>query len=255
MTINFKPKRTAPLVLRFGRNTAGRDLLVGDIHGHFSKLQAALDAVGFDPSAGDRLFSVGDLVDRGPESMLALEWVHRPWFHAVAGNHEDFAIRWPNGHMEAGNYAANGGAWNIANDPVTQRDFALAFADLPVAMELDTAAGLLGIVHADCPGSSWSDFVGALISPGLSNAERERLIDWAQWSRSRIKGATSTPLAVSGVRAVVVGHTPLTRPTWLANVLYIDTGAWLPGPHGDGEFCLIDAETLRAAEQPSTLRW
>ena len=44
-------------------NLRGRDLAVGDIHGHFQRLQQCLDAVGFDPAV-DRLFSVGDLVDR-----------------------------------------------------------------------------------------------------------------------------------------------------------------------------------------------
>ncbi|MBP5140546.1 serine/threonine protein phosphatase, partial [Pseudomonas chlororaphis] len=45
---------------RFELNTAGRDFAVGDIHGYFTKLQAALDAIGFNPAV-DRLFSVGDL--------------------------------------------------------------------------------------------------------------------------------------------------------------------------------------------------
>jgi ABC-type dipeptide/oligopeptide/nickel transport system permease subunit len=33
---------------RFGRNHAGRDLIVGDIHGHYTRLVAALSAIGFD---------------------------------------------------------------------------------------------------------------------------------------------------------------------------------------------------------------
>lgn len=97
------------LFKKFQMNAAGRDLIVGDVHGHFTKLQAALDAVGFNP-AEDRLFSVGDLVDRGPECDQALEWLAKPWFHAVSGNHEDMAIRWPKGFMDAGTYAMNGGA-------------------------------------------------------------------------------------------------------------------------------------------------
>lgn len=52
-------------------NRRGRDIAVGDVHGHFQRLQQALDAVGFDPAI-DRLFSVGDLVDRGPDSEQAL---------------------------------------------------------------------------------------------------------------------------------------------------------------------------------------
>jgi hypothetical protein len=43
---------------RFARNTQGRDFAVGDIHGCFSKLDAALCQVRFSP-VHDRLFAVG----------------------------------------------------------------------------------------------------------------------------------------------------------------------------------------------------
>jgi serine/threonine protein phosphatase 1 len=56
-----------PRVQRFVLNATGRDFAVGDIHGCFSALEAALRHVGFSPDS-DRLFSVGDLVDRGSES-------------------------------------------------------------------------------------------------------------------------------------------------------------------------------------------
>ena len=84
--------RTAPAMPRFAQNTVGRDFAVGDIHGCFTELQRGLEAIGFDPST-DRLFSVGDLVDRGPESHLALQWLHKPWFHAICGNHDFMAWR------------------------------------------------------------------------------------------------------------------------------------------------------------------
>lgn len=229
--------QTGPLVRRFARNPLGRDLIVGDIHGCFIRLDAALAAIGFDP-ARDRLFSVGDLVDRGPESDQALEWLARPWFHAVSGNHEDFAIRWPNGFMDPGNYVSNGGAWNVSNPPDVQRDFAAAFAALPVAIELQTERGLVGIVHADVPGPSWPAFVEALESPALSKGARERLIDQAQWSRDRIDKLFRDEVA--GVLAVVVGHTPVDVATTLGNVHFIDTKGWR-----DGQFTLLDAHTLR----------
>ena len=58
--------------LKVPRNALGRDFAVGDVHGCFTRLQQGLDQLGFDPTR-DRLFSVGDLVDRGPEceSVLA----------------------------------------------------------------------------------------------------------------------------------------------------------------------------------------
>lgn len=226
-------------VRRFAQNKLGRDLIVGDIHGHFTRLQAALDAVGFDP-ARDRLFSVGDLVDRGPESDQALDWLARPWFAAVAGNHEDMAIRWPNGHMDPGNYVANGGGWNVSNPPAVQREFSEAFAALPIAMELETSGGLVGIVHADCPFSNWSDFVTSLEDEALSKSMMERIVDAAQWSRERITSLDDG--IVDEVRAVVVGHTPMERATTLGNVHYIDTMGWR-----SGHFTILDAATLRQA--------
>lgn len=93
-------------VQRFERNTTGRDLIVGDIHGCFTKLQAALDAVGFDRTV-DRLFSVGDLVDRGPESDQVLNWLGQPWFHAVMGNHEQMAVMYHAGELTDADAAAD----------------------------------------------------------------------------------------------------------------------------------------------------
>lgn len=226
------------MIRHFSRNTAGRDFIVGDIHGCFSRLQARLDHIGFDPKC-DRLFSVGDLVDRGPESNSALEWLEKPWFHAVAGNHEDMAIRWPNGHMQASHYTANGGGWNVRNTPEVQRQISEAFANLPVAIELETAGGIVGIVHADCPFPSWQHFSNALQDPDLSKGARGSVIDKAQWSRKRITEMDRT--GVEGVRAVVVGHTPLKQPVILGNVYHIDTGAVFQGH----DFTILDAETLQ----------
>ena len=61
-------------IQRFTRNTTGRDLIVGDIHGCFGRLANALTLIDFDP-ARDRLFSVGDLVDRGPDSRQVTDWL------------------------------------------------------------------------------------------------------------------------------------------------------------------------------------
>ena len=74
-------------VKHFALNTAGRDFVVGDIHDCFSELQAKLDNLDFDEDV-DRLFSVGDLIDRGAESRRSLEWLDKPWFHAVRGTRE-----------------------------------------------------------------------------------------------------------------------------------------------------------------------
>lgn len=236
----------APLVRRFGLDARGRDLIVGDIHGGFSRLQARLDAVGFNPDAGDRLFSVGDLVDRGPESDAVLDWLDRPWFHPVLGNHEQMALRYTLGEQDEAEYAANGGGWFLHSSEARRDEIARRLAGLPVAIELATPGGTVGIVHADCPAEVWSDFIDALES---SHDEEflTGLVESALWSRDRCLGWCEDE--VEGVRAVVVGHTAMMRWLTLGNVIYIDTGAWMDDQARD--FCLLDAGTLRPVnEQP-----
>lgn len=236
------------MIKHFAQNTAGRDLIVGDVHGCFSRLQAHLDALAFNPEV-DRLFSVGDLVDRGPESELCLEWLAKPWFHAVKGNHEDMACMYALGHLDVHMYNMNGGAWMIGRPPAERMEYAAALAALPIAMEVETTDGLVGIVHADCPFPSWQDFTVSLADKGLSSDMRDAITEAALWSRERITAMEHE--SVAGVRAVVVGHTPVERFTSLGNVLYIDTGAVFRGR----DFTILDLSTLRPVGGTKTLEW
>lgn len=235
----------SPLVRRFARNERGHDLIVGDIHGCFDKLQARLKAVGFDPGAGDRLFSVGDLVDRGPQSDQVLDWLDRPWFHPVLGNHEQMALLWTAGELDEDNYIANGGEWFLRSSPARRREIVHRLCGLPVAIELATARGMVGIVHADCPAEVWADFTEALESDPDEDF-LEGLVETALWSRERCFSLCEDE--VEGVRAVVVGHTTLAQRTRLGNVIHIDTGAWIEDE--DRNFCLLDAATLRPVSVP-----
>ena len=224
---------------RFEINTVGRDFAVGDIHGHFTRLQTALDAVNFAPTV-DRLFSVGDLIDRGPESDQVLDWLDKSWFHAVRGNHEQMVIEsWRRDPVGNGNikqaHLENGGAWLYGRSSVEIDCYVAMLADLPIAIEVVTSAGLVGIVHADCPFPSWDTLRGALTDKdtGFRNVEAV-----CQWSRTRITEERHN--GVSNIRAVIVGHTPVRQPAVLGNVYHIDTGAWM-----GGHFTLIDMTTLQ----------
>ena len=64
------------------KNIKGRDFVVGDIHGHYDLLKTELKTVGFDKQK-DRLFSVGDIIDRGPKSEECLTLLDQPWFFMV----------------------------------------------------------------------------------------------------------------------------------------------------------------------------
>ncbi|WP_167670710.1 metallophosphoesterase [Allopusillimonas ginsengisoli] len=79
------------LHIKIPANTRGRDFIIGDLHGCLDLLEAEMDRHQFDPDA-DRMLSVGDLADRGPDAMGCLRLLNQPWFHAVRGNHEDMLL-------------------------------------------------------------------------------------------------------------------------------------------------------------------
>lgn len=62
---------------------------IGDVHGSFATLQLLLRRIAFDPKA-DRLWFVGDLVNRGEGSLAMLRWAlaHDERIVAVLGNHD-----------------------------------------------------------------------------------------------------------------------------------------------------------------------
>jgi serine/threonine protein phosphatase 1 len=218
-------------VQKFARNVSGRDFVVGDIHGCFDALRLAMAGSGFDEGR-DRLFSVGDLVDRGPSSEEAVDWIAQPWFHAVRGNHEQMAIGVAAGRHDQANYERNGGGWFLALDNYRQQLTAQAFETLPIAIEIDHQVGRIGIVHADIWGGSWDEFTTE-IAGELSNSRRHKMAEVALWSRSRIQALDDT--GISDLFALFVGHTPVKAPLVLGNVAYIDTGAVF----GNG-LCMID---------------
>ena len=62
---------------------------IGDIQGCHASLMALLERIRFDPKR-DRLWLVGDLVNRGPDSLAVLRWAlaHEKRVVCVLGNHD-----------------------------------------------------------------------------------------------------------------------------------------------------------------------
>ncbi|MGX1201092.1 serine/threonine protein phosphatase 1 [Marinobacter sp. MBR-105] len=206
-------------------NQQGIDWVVGDIHGHLSELMAALDSSGFNAQR-DRLFSVGDLIDRGPDSHGVLDLLfvpegQRQWFFPVRGNHEQLMIDAIDGDVaDRLNWIRNGGQWGLDIDP---GDLQMIVEDklrhLPLAIEVPCSDRTVGIVHADVSSGVWGRF-----SPVND-----------LWSRSRFGGARARGPRVEGVDVVVVGHCVLDSVTCHQNVVGIDTGVYRP----DGRLTLM----------------
>lgn len=230
-------------VLRLAQNTKGRDLVVGDIHGMFSMLNEALKAIGFKPGI-DRLISVGDLVDRGPESHVVADWLACDWFFTALGNHDaQYAMEarralFQKEHGARAIDPASKYEWIcnpfdtwyldlLSNDERNAVFSALYHKTYP-AIEIETAGGLVGVVHAAVPyGYNWESMRISM------NNQDFGVIHRAIWERDfAYLAQDETPIdeslfAVPDVLHVFHGHTvhPDCIHYSLANRHHIDTGA------------------------------
>lgn len=212
-------------------NPRGRDFVVGDLHGHLAALHDALGRQDFDPGR-DRLFSVGDLIDRGPDSPGCAALLGEPWFHAVRGNHEDMLLRVLAGEVLLLDvWRQNGGGWALEGwEPnAAARAAGALCARMPWAITLEHRSGRrFGICHAQCPVADWGD----IASVAHDEERRQEML----WGRSRIARAHAPP--VTGIDCTIHGHTVVRTPLRRANALFIDTGVFLPG----GALTLLDLD-------------
>lgn len=211
------------MIKKLKKNTVGTDYFVGDIHGCYDKLMDKLSDIKFDFHK-DRLISVGDLVDRGPDSVKCLNLLKEPWFHAVSGNHEDmmvstFRCQWP-----SDNYMRNGGKW-FFHLPYEQQEELTLLADtkMTLVIEVETDIGIIGVIHANAP-DDWQKYHQLNDNEDFFD---DALVEDTIWGRSRIYGNQDG--RVKGIDYVVVGHTPVVYVIALDNIVYIDTGAVYDG--------------------------
>ena len=78
---------------------------VGDLQGCLTPLRCLLDAVNFDPAA-DQLWLVGDLVNRGPDSLETLRFLYRirDSLHITLGNHDLHCLALAQGYSDRGRH-------------------------------------------------------------------------------------------------------------------------------------------------------
>ncbi len=78
-----------------------RRIFVGDVQGCREELERLLDELNFDPSA-DELHPVGDVVNRGPDSLGCLRLLRSIEAGGVLGNHDLHLLRASTGERELG---------------------------------------------------------------------------------------------------------------------------------------------------------
>ncbi|KAK6956393.1 hypothetical protein Daesc_001670 [Daldinia eschscholtzii] len=70
-----------------------RLIIIGDVHGQLSALDALLAKVGYSGARGDVVIFTGDMVNKGPDSGGVVDRAVEMGAYSVRGNHEDRVLR------------------------------------------------------------------------------------------------------------------------------------------------------------------
>jgi serine/threonine protein phosphatase 1 len=210
-------------LVRFTKNTVGTDYVIGDIHGQYFRLMSLLELRGFDFDH-DRLFCMGDLIDRGPDSAKMLALLSENWFFSLLGNHEYFMLSGlkHNNSKHKMLWLQSGGEWIASSDPSLWAGWFEQISQLPLAMQLEGKDGKqYGLLHADFPTDNWADF---------SNFDQQEL-ETCLWSRSSFNQRSEH--TVAGIDFLVHGHNStghtvdgISSALLLGNRYYIEPGAY-----------------------------
>lgn len=185
--------------------------VVGDIHGCFSLLMAKLRLCHFDPWQ-DLLVSVGDVIDRGPDSLRCLKLLRKRWIIAVRGNHEQMGLD----ALATGEqflWFMNGGSWFAQAEQPAATAALETCRQLPWILELRCQNGIHVIAHADYPDDNYQ---------WQKEVDLQRVL----WDRTRLMNKGN---GIRGADHFWFGHTPLRQRVDHENLNYIDTGAVFGG--------------------------
>lgn len=236
--------------LRLPRNVRGRDWVVGDLHGHRTLLEAELERLAFDP-ARDRLFSVGDLVDKGPDSYDTAALVREPWFFAVLGNHELMLLNhlglYSSRMHSRKAHACGSGQWVarlLDREPLGLHRLAGQIAKLPLALHVDDEIPFI-VTHADLtsfgprPKALLSGEPVSLARADAVTASRENIAQAqaGQWQDLHFGSRTVrlSPLPMGPWPLTYVGHSPLREVSVHRSHVYIDQGMCERAAQREGE--------------------
>lgn len=203
-----------------------RTLAIGDIHGCYNALAALEAYVAFE--AEDRIITLGDYVDRGPDTKQVLEWlIHRDSIGnlvALRGNHELMMIAARDSKFDFEDWFACGGSAVLDSYEVSNLD------ELPDKHWDFLLSRLLPYYE-----TKTHFFVHANASPDLPLPEQpEFMLYWEQFG--------DPPPHESG-RTMICGHTSQRsgKPLDVGHATCIDTsacrGGWLTCLDVDTRFC------------------
>ncbi|KAI0838019.1 Metallo-dependent phosphatase [Hypoxylon sp. FL0890] len=98
-----------------------RLIIIGDVHGQLSELDALLAKVGYSSARGDQVVFTGDMVNKGPDSGGVVDRAISMNAWGVRGNHEDRVLRaWAKHHKHERLNGEDSGSEQVANGNISE---------------------------------------------------------------------------------------------------------------------------------------
>jgi serine/threonine protein phosphatase 1 len=208
--------------------------VIGDIHGCTDLLDRIIELIHRDierrPAAESVTVTLGDYVDRGPDSRGVIERLARNPFPtpyvALKGNHEDFLLKFLRDPL-------TGPLWQLNGGLETLQSYGVPVSDLILHWGYEKAAHAL---RDAMPQAHWT-FLSSLklsirlgryflchagVRPGVPLDQQTD--DDLMWIREEFLRST-----LDFGQVIVHGHTPVKAPENLPNRINIDTAAVLTG--------------------------
>jgi len=210
-----------------------RTFVIGDIHGCAATLRRLVDE-SLRPAPHDRIYLLGDMIDRGPDSKGVLDYIFELRARGLAvdgvrGNHEDMCLHAGEDHYYLSLWSANGGLATLesfqadgpGDIPHLYREF---LASLPHYIML---ADFI-IVHA-----------GLNFEPLCPFEDISAML----WTRSPVVDRQRI-----GGRRLICGHTPVSRDRIEASLesdkIMLDNGCVFLGRPELGSLAALELENM-----------
>ena len=215
-----------------------RTFVIGDIHGCAATLRRLVDGT-LRPFPNDRIYLLGDLIDRGPDSKGVLDFIFDLQgrglsVSGVRGNHEEMFLQAGNGVYDLSLWSSNGGQTTLesfqADGPGDIPHRYRAFlGSLPFYLLLDDFV----IVHAGLNFDTPSPFddTSAMLWTRSPVVDRQRI----------------------GGRRLICGHTPVSRTRLEASLnsskIMLDNGCVFGGRPETGSLAALELGSMTVQYQ------
>ena len=201
----------------FSINKIGTDFFVGDIHGHYQLLLDSLSRAGFNEHNGDRVFLVGDIINRGPNSAECIELLLKKYIHSALGNHDEMMLCLLDDPSIINQLKKVGGEWLLDYDAEPRKLkflVAVLLSKINFAMTVETRLGTIGVTHAEAP-DDWQQ----IRNKSLTDKEKSLCV----WSLEKYHRPLELSESVQNIDLVVHGHTNSEKVICKKNQIWIDT--------------------------------